>query len=84
MLRSVRIRVPRDELLGVCETESEQEVGGAFKVPADADSYVLDVEARKNKVGGRGDWREGRGTGEAVVCLGLRGASSHSTTYASG
>ena len=63
MLRGLRIRVSRDELLGVCEAEPEQKMDGAVKVPADADSYVLDVEAREIEVDGRGEQREGRGTG---------------------
>ena len=57
MLRGVRIRVSRDKLLGVREAQPKQKMDGAFKVPADADSYVFDVEARKNTVGERGDRR---------------------------
>ena len=41
-------RTSGDELLGVCETEPEQGMVGAFEGPTDADSYGLDVEARKN------------------------------------
>ena len=59
-------------------------MGGAFKVPPDADSYVLNVETRENKVGGRGDRRTVRGRGEAIVVVGPRGASFDSTTYTKG
>lgn len=67
MLRGVRIRISRDELLGVCEAEPEQKMGGSFKILANADSHVLDVEARKGEVGGRGDCRTASGRGEEIA-----------------
>ena len=53
MLRGERIRVYRNELLGVYETGPEREMDGALKTSADADTHVSDVEACEKKREGR-------------------------------
>lgn len=55
MLRGERLRVYRNQLLGVYETGTEREMDGAFKIPADANTHVSHVEARERKShGGEG------------------------------
>lgn len=64
MLRGERIRVYRNELLGVYETGPEREMDGALKTSADADTHVSDVEACEEKREGRFVVKKGNGKKE--------------------